>query len=209
MAHIVTPGMDLSQIFAEITALPNRDGTMTERTFGLLAAAVAALSLSSAAHATELLFSVNYDSNGPGLLETFVVNTDEVGTLSAASAAADSGTANDIDFAITDDSLGNTVLQVGNATDNHFFSTATSDIGAFDGQAGEFTFNTTTPFWDGLHPFLMANSGEIALGTFDEVNTTINVTAIPEPATWIMMLLGVGAMGATLRGRRQLALSAV
>lgn len=32
---------------------------------------------------------------------------------------------------------------------------------------------------------------------------SLRITAVPEPSTWMMMLLGVGAMGAVLRGRRK------
>ena len=34
-------------------------------------------------------------------------------------------------------------------------------------------------------------------------NGTANLTAVPEPATWGLMLLGFGAMGGMLRTRRQ------
>lgn len=37
---------------------------------------------------------------------------------------------------------------------------------------------------------------------------SLTVTAVPEPATWAMMLLGVGAMGFAMRSRRRLALAA-
>lgn len=37
----------------------------------------------------------------------------------------------------------------------------------------------------------------------DAAFTNISITAVPEPATWAMMILGMGAMGAMLRNRRQ------
>ncbi len=49
----------------------------------------------------------------------------------------------------------------------------------------------------------------VAEGTSDSLggyldNITIS-TAVPEPATWAMMLLGFGGLGALLRRRRTLA----
>ena len=54
--------------------------------------------------------------------------------------------------------------------------------------------------------------GESASANFqmNGVTATINVlAAVPEPATWAMMLVGIGAMGAVLRGRRQLVQPAI
>ena len=40
-------------------------------------------------------------------------------------------------------------------------------------------------------------------GNGSNFNGTVNLTAVPEPATWGMMLLGFGALGAMLRTRRR------
>jgi hypothetical protein len=37
----------------------------------------------------------------------------------------------------------------------------------------------------------------------------LTVSAVPEPATWIMMIAGVGLMGVMLRRRRPQALQAI
>ena len=37
---------------------------------------------------------------------------------------------------------------------------------------------------------------------------TMTITAVPEPATWLMMFVGLGGLGATLRQRRRTAASA-
>jgi hypothetical protein len=37
---------------------------------------------------------------------------------------------------------------------------------------------------------------------------TMTITAVPEPATWLMMMVGLGGLGATLRQRRRTAASA-
>jgi hypothetical protein len=38
-------------------------------------------------------------------------------------------------------------------------------------------------------------------------NLRVDITAVPEPATWLMMIMGFGGMGAVLRRRRVLALA--
>jgi hypothetical protein len=49
-----------------------------------------------------------------------------------------------------------------------------------------------------VDPADIAKSGET-------VNGSLTVTVVPEPASWTMMILGLGGLGATLRGRRKLA----
>lgn len=52
--------------------------------------------------------------------------------------------------------------------------------------------------------FVQVTPGDIAVN--NEVLSGSLVTAsVPEPASWALMILGVGAIGATLRGRRRLA----
>lgn len=79
---------------------------------------------------------------------------------------------------------------------------------------------TATPgLFDLLFTYtITAGTGRFAGGTgsFSQVGTadvrggppsrlTLNFSAVPEPATWAMMLLGFGAMGLTLRRRRETA----
>ena len=78
-------------------------------------------------------------------------------------------------------------------------------------------------FSDSLLTFNIANVSRLTLtfaggadayrdGRTDAWYTVSNVTygggAVPEPATWAMMLMGFGLIGATARGRRQVALAA-
>ena len=51
-------------------------------------------------------------------------------------------------------------------------------------------------------PFSLTTRYDIAFGAgFGNFNGTANITAVPEPATWGMMIMGFGLMGGVLRRR--------
>jgi hypothetical protein len=49
----------------------------------------------------------------------------------------------------------------------------------------------------------VASSGDVLLA-----NISASTTAVPEPATWTLMLIGIGGLGAALRSSRKSALVA-
>ncbi|MBU3079499.1 PEPxxWA-CTERM sorting domain-containing protein [Sphingomonas quercus] len=55
---------------------------------------------------------------------------------------------------------------------------------------------------------IAANSGKAYSGGYLFASGAPTTSAVPEPATWVMLMLGFGLVGATVRGRRK-ALSAV
>lgn len=71
------------------------------------------------------------------------------------------------------------------------------------------SFDPGTETW-ALMPGVVLNDGDHTIrviGTLHGVTGsyagTLNVAAVPEPATWAMMLLGFGAMGVVFRRRRE------
>ncbi|MGZ8975754.1 PEPxxWA-CTERM sorting domain-containing protein [Methylomagnum sp.] len=74
--------------------------------------------------------------------------------------------------------------------------------------AGLFDINLAYNILGGTGQFLGATGGFNGLGTVDQRNppttrVSIVFAAVPEPATWAMMLLGFGAMGVALSHRRR------
>jgi hypothetical protein len=160
---------------------------------------IAAAGVAAAAHAQELQFTVDWGADEPGVVEIFDVNASIPGTPSATSEIW-VGTYQDIDFAITNDNLGNTVLQVGDDEDSNWVSTGTSDFDAF------FFSHTNTngakPFYNGSSLYLQASPGETAYGVDGTQFSISAVAAAPEPSTWALMMAGIGGIGMILRGSR-------
>jgi len=59
--------------------------------------------------------------------------------------------------------------------------------------------NVTSPFADILYSF--AGAGRTFLTRGSVVQNTVSVPAVPEPATWAMMVLGLGFVGGMIRRR--------
>lgn len=88
-----------------------------------------------------------------------------------------------------------------------------SDINYFTAFASG-GFSTPDGLVDGGGPQIFSGTVSnpvFAPGTFaiDEVfvqqTGTLTITAVPEPASWALMLVGLGSLGATLRTRRRIA----
>ncbi len=142
--------------------------------------AIAGLAASSAQAA--LLFTVHWGRTN--IDETFQVDPGFPGVLS------DAGSGRDADFAIRNDSLGNLLLQVGGPGDAYYFATGYGDSDTYSTHDTE-AFSTSKVFFDGTNLFLQAYAGETATASD---GTTISISAVPEPATWAMMLAGFASI---------------
>jgi hypothetical protein len=70
---------------------------------------------------------------------------------------------------------------------------------------------SASPLFDSTHPLTLRVSFQNfanAAGGNDFAVDNINVAGVPEPASWALMLVGFGGLGAVLRNRRRLALAA-
>jgi hypothetical protein len=90
-----------------------------------------------------------------------------------------------------------------------------TDVGTFEALDAGFSGNGQTIFFTASFPaiagpdysleFILDNTipsegGSIAF--FDHGSTTLSSGAVPEPASWALMLAGFGGLGAALRVRR-------
>jgi hypothetical protein len=80
--------------------------------------------------------------------------------------------------------------------------------GAFDGPGFSFLYTTAT--CTGVSVCTQNNVGLTPGATqYGPVTITVSLTSVPEPAAWALMLIGIGALGGTLRARRSGVVAAV
>lgn len=164
----------------------------------LIAAAVVAAMYSSTASAGVIVANTGWQNDtlpAPGSPTTgspwsFVVASNAVLSITDAFLTGDT-------YTITGDLTGTTTFFAGSASDvqasgaygPNWTSSAWSKI-AFNVGPGSYTFNITGPGQAGTPAGLALRLD------------TILAAPVPEPATWAMMLLGFGAIGASMRRRR-------
>jgi hypothetical protein len=64
---------------------------------------------------------------------------------------------------------------------------------------------TSTATWTGASFASLGLAPGSYVSAWGADSFTVNVNPIPEPATWALMLLGLGAIGSVVRGRRRTA----
>jgi len=167
------------------------------KALSLLAAILAgSMMLAPAAHAVELVGTWSY---GGSVDDTFDIQSN--GGVNDSIFGSDY-----INFTITNDAMG--------------FNAATFADSNVVGTNGGLGYNlpqygTVAQFWgDEFSPVIYDGSPpstfNIRAGTYvgGGGDTLTFTSAAPEPATWAMMLLGIGGVGAALRSRRKVVFSA-
>jgi hypothetical protein len=100
-----------------------------------------------------------------------------------------------------------------NGSQNINFSSITLDGNAFVKTSADGTTTEVPETWALLNPVLVGigthtiNVMGNLIGPNGSYSGTLNVQAVPEPASWAMMLIGFGAMGLAVRRRRRPALA--
>ena len=107
------------------------------------------------------------------------------------------------------DSTANGIDPVASGYGNWTMLGFTANYGALVGEVGSTFFNI------GTGPIALSGlSGDLKVGYWDSYygdnsgSQTLSITAVPEPATWAMMLVGLGGLGVAMRARRRLAAAA-
>jgi hypothetical protein len=169
-------------------------------------AAAAALSALSA-HATTKDFTYSYLGSTVAT-GSFSYATGDTGVLTYSDLTAFSVTVAGVTYDLADvDALTDYVYFGYDTSSNDFvtsgdlcgyggcglvFSLSASNDGGTDG----FEFNNVPGYYV-----------EYSTGNFGMIDT-ITITGVPEPASWALMLVGLGGLGAALRSRRKLAAAA-
>jgi hypothetical protein len=87
------------------------------------------------------------------------------------------------------------------------FSVASDADDAFNIYQDAGSFDPDSPFSCGGANFCILGPGSVGPGDPVQALTSLSITiapvSVPEPATWAMMLVGFGGLGATLRMRRR------
>ncbi|MFL6766001.1 MAG: FxDxF family PEP-CTERM protein [Sphingomicrobium sp.] len=79
----------------------------------------------------------------------------------------------------------------------------------FDPGEETWVLNPGTSLAAGPHNLFVNGSLNSPVGTAATYSGTLNIAAVPEPATWAMMLLGFGGIGLAMRRKRRPALAQI
>lgn len=166
--------------------------------------------LAGSAFATNFDIFVTGDTSG---VEQLPVPPYSPGTYVNGDVGFGNPTLGPITFSITLDGLG--VFTLSNP--GYIFNVAPSGIGGFGSSTGGDFAYMSNPGLTGYQltgafgPLAVTGSGtqsvdtsggNLAFNAFRDTTFTANGGAVPEPATWAMMLLGFGGLGAALRHRQ-------
>lgn len=171
------------------------------RKFGYASAAAIALATSSGASAADYLFNFQFDALGNFAAANIVYVAD---TLDPDSLTYVNGDVN----GGTSPTLFRTFI---GASGQRGYQFGTSDLFAPAGTVVDVFFRALSPFaagqtyeTDTAGRGVGTGSGAFYQYTTGRLTITERMTAVPEPATWAMLILGFGAVGGALRRRSAL-----
>ncbi len=176
-------------------------------------AAAAALALGSAANATITIdSSTNLNSPNPATDPTAVQTVGDLTTISFGQNAEPNGSFNgSFDFTNSDPGIYSILL--GSSTPGVTFSAA--QLIGINGTAGSYSLTgggtnvmqlAQTLIVGGQYEFSFTGSNPLLSAV---ANGNVTIQAVPEPATWAMMLIGFGGIGLAMRRRRRPVLAQV
>jgi hypothetical protein len=187
-------------------------GTNLALTWGfiLLAGSVALAALVGvAAHATTEDFTYSL-AGSPVVTGSFSYATGDTGVLGYADLSAFSVTLAGVTYDLADVATLTDYVYFGYDTAGNDFVTNPNTCG-FAGcgfQSSLSAINSSGTFGFFFTPVSLGEYEDYSTGTVGSFDTiTISSAGTPEPATWALMLMGFGGLGATLRARRTQALS--
>jgi hypothetical protein len=164
-------------------------------------AAAAALSLATPAQAAVTI--ENFTVAGPVVSGTFSLAFDDIAsayslsalnlTLAGSSVAFD--TSNSGVISLADIGRPN-LLEIGGLVNGGVYNIGQAGLTPADDFAFDFV------------PSIVSQSAPLSYDTNGIINqaNSVTISAVPEPSTWAMMLIGFGAMGGALRAKRRRAL---
>ena len=168
----------------------------TIKMLGLASAgAIALASASGAAAATTYLFDFQIAQSGAFTATNIVYAAD---SLDPASLTYVSGSVN-----------GATTQTLTSQAILNFRRFEFTVSGVAEGQVAGMQFNVLGPFQAGqtyttnnvFRYFPITSGGFFGIGTTGQLTITEQLPAVPEPATWAMLILGFGAIGGAMRRR--------
>jgi hypothetical protein len=169
------------------------------------AAVAAALIAGSAAHATTKVFE--YDLAGaPVATGTFSYATGDTGVLDYSDLTAFSVTLFGATYTLADVTPLTDYVHFAYDTSANVFDVDPNSCGFsgcnYSSSLSALNSNGTYGFFFNGAPGEFEDYAQGTIGTFDTI--TIGTAGVPEPAAWALMLIGVGGLGAILRGSRHL-----
>jgi hypothetical protein len=172
------------------------------RKLALALAGTAALTFASAANATVALVSCTMNCQGPSTIGTQT-------TIGYSDTGLDTHFTESLSFLNDMSGIYSITLTTSTAAVNFTSAILSDGINSYD--LHKIVDDGTNEFWSFVNP--PNNTYTLGDGTYTltimgdntgpgSLGGTVTINAVPEPAAWAMMLIGFGAIGASMRRRK-------